>query len=133
MHAGVDHQLHVDHVVGGRGECVDELWPVDARSDRPTADLGGIGDRRFRQQQDGRIDSGLPESGCFLDECDRQPGSARLERRFGHGYVTVAVCVGLDDGDHLCRCCFSGEGRDVVSDGTEVDLDPRGPHAVTCA
>jgi hypothetical protein len=131
MHPGVDLEVHFVTLAGG-GEGVDERPGVHRRGQIP---LGHLGCRLWlglAEEQDRRLDAGLPEPDTFLDQGHGEEIGPGVESSVGHRNVAVAVGVGFDHGANLRRSDEMFEGGDVVGDGVEVDLDVgRSHHAWT--
>ena len=85
------------------------------------------------EEEDGSLDTRLAQPHPLLDQRHGEHRCARLQGSLGHGHVAVAVAVGLDHDAHFGWGDQFGNGCHVVSNGAEIDLDPRRPHAVTPA
>jgi len=132
MHAGI--HLEVNRVrsgteaVCGLSDRIDEPTPIDDRNQRPPDDGIEFLWKRFGEDDDRGVDPCLAKAHAFRHEGDGQMGRAAVEGRFRHGDISMAVCVGLDDGAHNGRGDGITYDPHVRFDRVEVYLDPGRTH-----
>ena len=83
--------------------------------------VGGL----LAEDEDRRVDPGLPQCDTLSGERDAQPGAPGIQGGAADGDRAVAVAVGLDHRPNGGGRGGRTEDADVVGDGVEVDLGPR--------
>src|ERR1019366_9116410 len=114
-----------------RAECPDTAPRVQRRDQPAGHRLGHRLDRGLGQQEDRRLDAGLPEGHPLLHQGHGQPGRAAGQGGPGHRQGPVPVAVGLHHRAQGGRAGHRAEDRSVVLHGIEVDVGPHRPPPVS--
>ncbi len=107
VHPGVDLEVYRERagaVLRDRlGEGLDTSGGVHRGRETGCNDRGRGRRYRFREHEDGRVDSGLAELDALFHECDAEHRRAGFDGRPPGRDRAVAVAVGLDDREHPGR------------------------------
>ena len=115
-------EVQGDRPAGAPARCGERLHQVRRRHGRTEAqrrDALRVGRRRVTEDEDRRVDAGLPELLPLVHAHDGEPGRARA----------VAVGVRLHDGPDARGRGARRQEPHVVGEGIEIDLGPGGATA----
>ena len=111
-------------VVALIGERVDLTWVVQHWRQSVFDHLAESTMVMPADDQDGDVNSSVPELDPFFDEGDTDTGRTRAFERARHGLGAVAVTIGFEHGPHRHIAYGAPHQVEVVAQVTQVHLGP---------